>query len=65
MRVVHWRGDQLLAQEERTLLERYYFHNQLLLMLAQAGFRDVAVQGDYTQVAATAEHGILVFIAHK
>jgi len=65
MRVYHWRDDQLLAQEERTLLERYYFQHELLLMLAQAGFHDVAVQGDYTQAEASAEHGILVFIAHK
>jgi len=65
IRAYHWRDAQLLAQEERTLLERYYFKHELLLMLAGAGFRDVEVQGDRTGLEATAEHGILVFVARK
>ena len=37
----------------------------LLMMLKQAGFDEVTVQGDFTKAAATAEHGDLVFIARK
>jgi SAM-dependent methyltransferase len=65
IRVYHWRDSQLLAQEERTLLERFYFKHEVLLMLAEAGFHDVEVQGDHTGHEATASHGILVFVARK
>jgi hypothetical protein len=34
-------------------------------MLEQVGFREVTVQGDYTEAEATPEHGVLVFIARK
>ena len=53
-------------QKRRTLCkERLYFENELLLMLEQTGFGDVSVYGDYTETEATAEHGILVFVARK
>jgi hypothetical protein len=35
------------------------------MMLEQAGFRHIKVQGDHTGEGATAEHGVLVFIARK
>ena len=47
------------------MLERFYFKHELLLMLAEAGFHDVEVQGDHTGLEATSEHGILVFVARK
>jgi SAM-dependent methyltransferase len=59
------RDGRLMAAEENTLKERLYFKNELLMMLEQAGFGDVTVHGDYTEAAASAEHGILVFIARK
>ena len=60
-----WREGKLVEEEENTLKERLYFKNELLLMLEQTGFRDVSVYGDYTETEATAEHGILVFLAKK
>jgi hypothetical protein len=39
--------------------------NELLRLLAQVGFGEVTVHGDYTEAEATAEHGILIFIARK
>ena len=60
-----WQDEQLLGEEERTLTSNIYFKNELLLMLRQAGFDDVAVQGDFLEVEATPEHGDLVFIARK
>jgi SAM-dependent methyltransferase len=65
IRVERWRAGQRLAAEENTLKARLYFKNELLLMLQQVGFGDIAVYGDYTEAEATAEHGVLVFIARK
>lgn len=60
-----WQGEQLLGEEERTLTSNIYFKNELVMMLKQAGFDEVTVQGDFTDEAATSEHGELVFIARK
>jgi len=65
MRSKLWREGQLVAAEEYTLKECLYFKNELLMMLEQAGFGDVKVQGDYTEAEATAEHSVLVFVARK
>jgi hypothetical protein len=37
----------------------------LLRLLAQGGFGEVTAHRDYTETEATAEHGILIFIARK
>jgi SAM-dependent methyltransferase len=65
IRVELWREGQRIAAEENSLQTCLYFKNELLWMLEQAGFGDIAVQGDYTEAEATAEHGVLVFIARK
>jgi hypothetical protein len=56
---------QVVAQEEHILKGCVYFKNELLMMLEQAGFRDIGVYGDHTEEEATAEHTTLVFIATK
>ena len=60
-----WRAGALVAEEERSLLENLYFRNELLLMLDQAGFADVAVLGGYAGEPATPESAMLVFVARK
>jgi SAM-dependent methyltransferase len=60
-----WRAGQLVAEEEHTLRESLYFRNEVLGLLAQAGFEDIAVHGGYAAAAATAEHTMLVFVARK
>jgi hypothetical protein len=35
------------------------------MMLKQAGFDEVTIQGDFTEAEATPEHRVLVFIARK
>ena len=60
-----WRDGQRVRQEEYSLLERFYFRNELLDMLDRAGFRHVRVFGDYTEEEASADSGILVYIARK
>jgi hypothetical protein len=59
------RAGQLVAEEEHTLKGALYFKHELLMMLAQAGFGTVELQGDYTETEATADHNVLVFIARK
>jgi SAM-dependent methyltransferase len=65
MQAILWRGGQVVQREEHTLLERLYFRNELLAMLAAAGFRDVEVWDGYTGNRASAHSGILVYIARK
>jgi len=65
IRAFLWRDGEVLKQEEYTLLERLYFRNELLAMLAIAGFKDVQVLGDYTEDDASPESGILIYIARQ
>lgn len=60
-----WRGGGVVEEEQHVLLERLYFRNELLDMLATAGFSDVEVLGDHTEDVATAESGVLVFVARR
>jgi SAM-dependent methyltransferase len=65
MRAERWRDEQLIAEEEYTLTTNIYFKNELLLLLEQAGFDEIIVQGDYAEAVATSESGVLIFIARK
>jgi SAM-dependent methyltransferase len=58
-----WRDGVREAEEDRTLHIGLYFANELRLMLEQAGFTDVSVQGDHNDRAATSEDDFLVFVA--
>ena len=65
MRTERRRDGRVIAQEEHILNGCFYFKNELLMMLEQAGFRDIVVYGDHTEVEARAEDTSLVFIARK
>jgi SAM-dependent methyltransferase len=60
-----WRNGTLEAQEEHALTIGMYFRNELLLMLEQAGFADVEVQGDHNDAPATSDDEFIVFVATK
>ena len=60
-----WRGDQLLADEKNVLTANLYFRPELELLLQQAGFSEIEVQGHYTGRPATPEDDFLVFIARN
>ena len=60
-----WREDRLIREEEHTFQAISYFRNELLLMLAQAGFTDVAVRAGYSDRPATAQDTTVVFVARK
>jgi SAM-dependent methyltransferase len=58
-----WRDGQLEAEEKRPLTTRFYFRNELVLMLRRAGFGDPEVQGDHNDAPATPADDFVVFLA--
>ena len=60
-----WHEGQIVKEEEYALRINLYFVQEVLLMLHVAGFRDVAVEGDYNGQPATAEDGWVNFLAQK
>jgi SAM-dependent methyltransferase len=65
MRAEKRRDGRLLAEEEHALSMRWYFRDEILLMLEKAGFVDVAVRADYTDAEPTADSEFLVYIARR
>jgi SAM-dependent methyltransferase len=65
MRAELWHEGRLVAQEDRLLQENLYFHNEILLMLANVGFADVSVRAGYSANKPTADDTMLVFIARR
>jgi SAM-dependent methyltransferase len=65
IRAFEWRDSELVSEEEHALSMRMYFRDELLLMLAAAGFADVDVRPGYADEAPTADDEFLVFIARK
>lgn len=65
MHAERWRDGKLIEVEEYTLKEMLYFKSELVMMLEQAGFRDITVEGGYTGKLATAEDSVLLFLARK
>jgi SAM-dependent methyltransferase len=65
MRAELWSEGRLAVQEDRLLQATLYFCNEILLMLANAGFADVYVRAGYSVRNPTAEDTTLVFIARR
>jgi hypothetical protein len=65
MRAEHWREGRLVEREDRLLQESLYFRNEIVLLLANAGFADVSVRAGYSVKEPTAEDTKLAFIARR
>jgi SAM-dependent methyltransferase len=65
MHAERWRDGELGAEEDRTLTINLYFRNELVLLLEQAGFADVRIEGDHNDLPATSDDEFLVFVARK
>ena len=65
MHAERWQNGELDAAEDRTLTINLYFRNELLLLLEQAGFADVRIEGDHNDRPATSEDDFVVFVARK
>jgi hypothetical protein len=62
MHAERWRDGVRQAEEDQELSIRLYFRNELLLLL-QAGFANVVVEGDHNGRQATSDDDFLVFVA--
>jgi SAM-dependent methyltransferase len=60
-----WRDGEIVREEERTLLERLYFRDELLQMLGNAGFSEVRVLADYSEEPAASDSGVLTYVARR
>ena len=65
IRATLWRGGEVVREEIHTMREKAFFRNELLVLLARAGFVDVAVSGGYDDREAKGEDLMLVFLARK
>jgi hypothetical protein len=63
IRATLWRDGTVVAQEEHTMEERFFFRNELVLLLRNTGFTDIAVHGGYDGKDSTADDLMLVYIA--
>jgi SAM-dependent methyltransferase len=58
-----WHEGRVVAEETRQLAENLYFAQEILLVLSEAGFRDLSVEGGYSGQPATPDDGAVVFVA--
>jgi SAM-dependent methyltransferase len=65
VRIRLWRGGQIAKEEEYILKENLYFAQEVLLLLDEAGFHDLLIEGGYTGRPATADDGMVAFVARK
>ena len=65
MRIRLWRNGSVIDQDEHPLIENLYFLQELLLMLDDAGFRDVAVEGWYTGLPASTDDARVVMVGRR
>jgi SAM-dependent methyltransferase len=65
MRARLWHAGHVIAQEEYSLRENLYFAQELILMLAHAGFGEIAIEAGYGGRPATPDDGFVVFVARR
>ncbi len=59
-----WKGE-LLKEEIHTQKVEDYSKNELVIMLENAGFNEMQINGDYSDEPATADNKNLIFVARK
>jgi SAM-dependent methyltransferase len=65
MRAILRRDGEVIDDETSVLHENLYFAQELLLMLEDAGFGDVTIEGRYTRRPATPTDSAVVFVAPR
>ena len=60
-----WHDGALVAEEAYQLRENLYFVQEIRLLLEDAGFRDIRVEGGYSGRPATGDDGEVVLVALK
>ena len=57
--------DQLVAEEVFDANERWYFKQEMILMLEKVGFKDIEVKGNWSEEDFAEPHYSMVFVARK
>jgi ubiquinone/menaquinone biosynthesis C-methylase UbiE len=57
--------DQLVAEEVFDSNERWYFKQEMILMLEKVGFKDIEVKGNWSEEDFAEPHYSMVFVARK
>ena len=65
MRARLWRGGVVISEESYTLRSCLYFAQEILLMLDEAGFRDVTMHSGFSTEPATPRDGVVTFVARR
>ena len=65
LRAYKWQDGRLVAEEQHSLTESFYFPNDLVAMLRAAGFVDVEARGQHNDLAPTPEDDFLVYLARR
>jgi len=65
MRGFQWRDNELVKEEIYILKNKAYFRSEVFLMLKNAGFDDIWVQGTYAKTDANEDDEVIVFLACK
>jgi len=65
LRATKWRNGEVVAREVHPISMRAYFRDELLLMLAEAGFEHVDVRGGYADEEPAGDHEFLVYVARR
>jgi SAM-dependent methyltransferase len=65
VRVRRWRDGSLVEEEEHRLHESLYFAQELLVLLAEAGFDPVEIEAAYAETPATPDDGAVVFVVRR
>lgn len=65
MRARLWHGGQVVKEESYSLKENLYFAQEILLLLDEAGFREVGVESYCSGRPATADDAVVAFVARK
>ena len=60
-----WSAGQIVKEEEYSLSESLYFAQEVLLLLDEAGFCDIAIDGGFTGRPATPDDGMVAFVASR
>lgn len=60
-----WRAGEVVREEVGSLSENLYFGQEILLLLAEAGFSELSIEAAYTGQPATADDGTVMFVARK
>lgn len=65
MRARLWHDGAMVKEETLTLKECWYLAQEIMLMLHDAGFHNVTIEGNYNGLPATGDDGMVIFVARK